>query len=127
MDRMPHGQYYQNRYGAEAQYNQQYAQQYGEPQIFYYPQITEEQLPEKLRPLSPWAYIGYAFLMGIPVIGFIVMLYFSFSDGNVNRRNYARSILYGMIAAVIVALIFIMFAAILGVNLSSVTNYGNYV
>ena len=78
MDKMPHGQYYQNRYNNDTQYSQQYgnsqqysqqignpqqySQQYGaQPQYtqnYYQPPITAESLPENLRPLSAWAYIG---------------------------------------------------------------------
>lgn len=48
-------------------------------------------LPEKYRPLSPWAYFGYTILFAIPVVGFILLVVFSLIGGNVNRRNFARS------------------------------------
>ena len=47
--------------------------------------------PEQFRPLSPWAYFGYSLLFSIPLVGFILLIVFSLSDGNYNRRNYARS------------------------------------
>ena len=47
--------------------------------------------PEQFRPLSPWAYFGYSILFSIPLIGLIVNLVLCFSDGNINRRNFARS------------------------------------
>ena len=48
-------------------------------------------LPEQYRPLSPWAYFGLQLLFCIPVVGFVFLIVFSFSRGNINRRNFARS------------------------------------
>lgn len=45
----------------------------------------------KYRPLSPWAYFGYQILFSIPFFGFIFLIFCSFSDVNINRRNFARS------------------------------------
>ena len=45
----------------------------------------------KFKPLSPWAYLGYGVLFVIPFVGVILIIIFSFIDGNVNRKNYARS------------------------------------
>lgn len=111
------------------QYNQQYQQQppqysqpYAQPQYtqnFYAGQITEAQLPENLKPLSPWAYIGYSILMAIPVVGFICMLLFSFSSsGNINRRNFARSMLYMLVIGVVIAIFIAVLAAVLGFSLA---------
>lgn len=47
--------------------------------------------PEEFRPLSPWAYFGYSLLYSIPLLGFIMLIINSFSNSNINRRNYARS------------------------------------
>lgn len=60
---------------------------------------------ERFRPLSPWAYFGYGVLFSIPVIGLILVIVFSLSDGNVNRRNFARSFLIGLLVAVILTAI----------------------
>jgi hypothetical protein len=62
--------------------------------------------PEQFRPLSPWAYVGYSILFAIPLIGLILLIVFSCSSDNINRRNYARSfwcflILGAIIAAVV--------------------------
>ena len=46
---------------------------------------------EEFTPLSAWAYFGYTILFSIPIIGWIMLLVFSFSKKNINRRNYARS------------------------------------
>lgn len=137
---MPHGQYYQNRYNNDTQYsqqygsNQQYSQQYGNSQQYgaqvqyaqnyYQAPMTADSLPENLRPLSPWAYIGYGILMGIPLIGFVCMLIFSFSStGNVNRRNYARSVLYMAIIAIVLSILGGILMAALGFTLSDIRFY----
>ena len=54
----------------------------------------EGTLPERFRPLSPWAYIGYSLLFDLPVAGFVLQIVFALSKKNVNRRNFARSFLY---------------------------------
>ena len=59
--------------------------------------------PEQFRPLSPWAYFGYGILFGLPVIGFIFMIIYSFDDSNINRRNYARSFFCVLAIVLIIA------------------------
>lgn len=61
----------------------------------------------KFRPLLPWGYIGHSILFSLPLVGFILMIVFACSDENINRRNYARSMLIGYVIAVAIALIFI--------------------
>ncbi len=73
--------------------------------------LTGSELLSQYRPLSPWAYFGYALLFSIPLIGFICLIIFSFSDENINRRNFARS--YWCI--LLVALIVVAFLAVTGV------------
>ena len=43
------------------------------------------------RPLSPIAYVLYALLFSIPVVGFICVLIFGLGSGNQHRKNFARS------------------------------------
>ena len=47
--------------------------------------------PRELKPLGAWSYVGLRILYAIPVIGFIFMLIFTFSSGNINRRSFTRS------------------------------------
>lgn len=56
----------------------------------------------RYRPLTAWAYVGYTLLFAIPVIGFILLIVFSFSSGNINRRSFARSFWCFMLLGVIV-------------------------
>lgn len=56
--------------------------------------IMQEQniiIPKSYKPLSTWAYFGYNLLFNIPIIGFILLIIFSFNNNNINRRNFARS------------------------------------
>lgn len=73
---------------------------------------TEEPtVPEENRPLGPWAYFGYGLLFSIPVIGFILLIVFSFAGKNVNRKNFARSYWCWIILAI--ALVLIVFVLLL--------------
>ena len=67
--------------------------------------IKVQDLPSNLRPLSAWAYFGYTLLFSIPVVGFILLIVFSFNRGNINRRSFARSYFCSYI---IVAIIFLV-------------------
>lgn len=63
---------------------------------------------EQYRPLGPWAYFGYTILFGIPVVGIIMLIVYSFNDTNINRRNFARSfwcnlVLFAIITAILLA------------------------
>ena len=66
-------------------------------------QITEADLPEQYRPLSPWAYWGLQILYAVPIVGFIFMIIFSFKKSNINRRNFTRSYFCTLFLVLIVA------------------------
>ena len=53
--------------------------------------MKQSELPPKYRPLSAWSYFGLAFLYAIPILGLIFLLIHTFSEKNINRRNFARS------------------------------------
>ena len=75
--------------------------------------VPAQTLPPQNRPLSPWAYFGYQLLFGLPLVGFICLIVFSFSDENINRRNFARSywvaLLFGVIVTIVVTVLVIAF------------------
>ncbi len=77
--------------------------------------ITQDMLPEKYRPLGMWAYFGYTLLFSIPTIGFIFLIIYSFSDRNINRRNFARSYFCVLILAVIIVAILAVAGVIGGI------------
>ena len=68
--------------------------------------LNNETILTIYKPLSPWAYYGYNILFSIPVIGFILLIVFSFSNDNINIRNNARSVfvLYALANKVILIL-----------------------
>lgn len=61
--------------------------------------------PERFRPLSPWAYFGYTILFSIPLVGLILLIVFSLSEGNINRRNFARSYFCALVIMLIIILV----------------------
>ena len=78
--------------------------------------------PEQFRPLSPWAYVGYSILFAIPLVGLILLIVFSFSDNNINRRCYARSFFCWLIIGVIIFIILTATGVIAGVSSGSFSN-----
>ncbi len=74
-------------------------------------EITAENLPEHLRPLSPWAYFGLQLLYSIPVVGFIFLIIFSFKKSNINRRNFTRS--YWCVYIIVIAVL-VIFSVLFG-------------
>ena len=53
------------------------------------------------KPITPWGYIGYGLLYMIPLVGFIFALTHALSEWSINRRNYARSFLLGLLLTVL--------------------------
>ena len=43
--------------------------------------------------IKPWGYIGYNILFNIPVVGFILLIVFSFDKSNLNRKYFAIYVL----------------------------------
>ena len=71
-------------------------------------------LPEEYRPISMWGYFGYEVLFSIPIVGFILLIIYSFSSKNVNRRNFARSYFCYTILVLLFLLILIAIALATG-------------
>ncbi|MGI6668628.1 MAG: hypothetical protein ACOX4M_04165 [Acetivibrionales bacterium] len=62
--------------------------------------------PEKTAPLGVWKYIGLLVLSSIPVLGFIMVLTWSFGDSfNRNTRNLARALLILRITGLILFIV----------------------
>ena len=57
------------------------------------------------RPISAWGYVGYSILFCLPLIGIILIIVFSLSESNINRRNYARSYLCWLLIGVIITVL----------------------
>ncbi len=75
--------------------------------------VSEDALPPQFRPLGAWAYFGYTLLFSIPVLGLILLIVYSTSNDNINRRNFARSFWCWLV----IALAFALAALLLGVRL----------
>ena len=88
-----------------------------------YIQVSSDSIPEEYKPISMWGYFGYELLFSIPLIGFILILVFSFGGArNINLRNFARSYFCFLIIGLIVGGIILLFALLLtgSVGLSSI-------
>ena len=68
--------------------------------------------PERFRPLSPLAYIGFGLLYSIPILGLICAIGFSVKAHNVNLRSYTRAFLFffAALAVIICAAALILFS-----------------
>ena len=83
---------------------------YYQQQQGYSPQaqpFDRNSLPENLRPLSAWAYFGLRILFCVPVVGFVFLIVFSCSSGNLNRRSFARS--YWCMLLIVAAIVLTIF------------------
>ncbi len=89
---------------------------YAQPPVYSAPVPQQTDSP-KYKLLSPWAYVGYNILFAIPVIGFILLLVFCFSNGNLNRKNYARSFFCSLIIALIIFIIVLVLSAVFGFSI----------
>lgn len=68
-------------------------------------QINENNSAE-YKPISMWGYFGYEILFSIPIIGFVLLIIFSFGGTpNKNLRNFARSYFCFVILLVAVGII----------------------
>lgn len=71
-----------------------------------------EQLPQKYRPLTAWAYFGYTILYSIPLIGLIFLIIHALSADNINRRSFARSYFCVIVLVLIFTLICVLTGSI---------------
>jgi 4-amino-4-deoxy-L-arabinose transferase-like glycosyltransferase len=81
-------------------------------------QATEKEIPEQYKPLSPWAYFGLQLLYAVPFVGFIFLIIFSISKGNINRRNFTRSYWCVYILLAVLVLFAVIIYAITGAAIS---------
>ncbi|MDD7210156.1 MAG: zinc-ribbon domain-containing protein [Lachnospiraceae bacterium] len=73
-------------------------------------------IPDEYTPISMWGYFGYELLFSIPLVGFILLLVFSFGGTkNKNLKNFARS----YFCLTIVILILVLILGISGLSLLS--------
>lgn len=65
-------------------------------------------MPEKYKPIGAWGYVGYSILYSIPVIGWLFLLVFAISGGNVARRSFARSYFAKFLIVLIIGVVIIL-------------------
>lgn len=69
-------------------------------------------VPPYYKPISPWGYVGYMILFGLPLIGIIMVIVYACSTENINKRNFARSYLWVLFLTVLIFTIVAIFAAL---------------
>ncbi len=82
--------------------------------------ITEANIPPAYKPLGAWAYFGLQLLFCLPIVGFICLIVFSFDNGNINRRNFARSYWCALLIQVILIALMVVLVLVLGLDESIV-------
>ena len=73
-------------------------------------------LPKENKPLSPWAYYGLQLLFAIPLVGFICLIVFSLDNGNINRRNFARSYWCNLLITLAVVIVITVLLLVTGAS-----------
>ena len=54
--------------------------------------MSNENIPSRYKPISPWTYFWLQILFNIPIIGFICLCIIALGGtNNINKRNFARS------------------------------------
>lgn len=91
-------------------------QQYQAPPVNVYNSVRTE-VPVQYRPLGAWQYFGYSLLFSLPIVGFILLIVFSFNGNNINRRNFARSYFCALLIFGIIFLIILIVSLITGTSL----------
>ena len=71
-------------------------------------------------PISPLGYIGYNLLFGLPLIGIIMIFVFSFSNGNINRKNFARSYLIVYAVFLVLGILGFLLTLLLGASIPEI-------
>ena len=72
-------------------------------------------IPSEYKPISMWGYFGCELLFSIPIVGFILLIVFSFAAKNVNLKNFARS--YFCFLIIVLIILVIVFFSLLGAGL----------
>lgn len=82
--------------------------------VGYVAPVIKNVVPEENRLLGAWAYFGLRILFAIPIVGFIFLIVFSCSNGNINRRNFARSYWCDLLIVAIVLIIWLVMVFAMG-------------
>jgi len=79
---------------------------------------SNSNIPANYKPITMWGYFGYEILFSIPVVGFILLIIYSFGGKarNKNLKNFARSYFCYFILLAILAVIWFVTGHNSGVN-----------
>ena len=80
------------------------------------PAPAEPVIPPQYKPMSPWAYYGLQLLFSIPLVGFICLIVFSLDNGNLNRRNFARSYWCSLLVGLIITIVIVVLLIVTGLG-----------
>lgn len=73
---------------------------------------TEEELPEKFKPIGVWAYFGWTLLFLCVPFGWIVAIVFAVgSTENVNLKNFSKAICLFLLVTVAIIFLFFIFTS----------------
>ena len=109
--------YNQQQYNQQGYNQQQFNPQYQAP--MYQPPIQDT------TPLSVGQWMLTTLVLGLPCVGLIMGFVWGFGDGNVNRKNYARSFLiWEAIGLGLLIIYFVIIVGVIGLNLSDLS--GSY-
>lgn len=76
---------------------------------------NQSAVSDDYKPISMWGYFGYQLLFAIPLVGFILILVFSFGGTrNINLKNFARSRFCALILGIVIGIIVIMYLGAVG-------------
>ncbi len=76
-------------------------------------EVVRQVIPDAYQPMSPWGFLGLQILYSVPIVGLVFMIIFTFSKGNMSRRNFTRSYWCALLVLAIIAVLFIAVVLIL--------------
>lgn len=81
--------------------------------------LSSDDLPRSLRPLSVLDYVGYLILFSLPIVGFIMVIFYSIKAKNENLKNFARALL---LLGVITVVLYIIVLLLLGNSINNLSS-----
>ena len=101
--------------GAELTSNDKFCTACGAPVTVPVAPVSAPPAPKEVKLLGPWGYFGLKILFSLPLIGFILLIIFSFDNNHLNRRNFARSYWCDLILGIVLSILLIVLLSVSGV------------
>lgn len=86
-------------------YQAAYSPQEAHPQAALSNGEAEPSRGGKYAVMSTGSYIGHSVLFAVPIVGWIICVITAFAAGNLNKRNYARSVLIFLIIGIVFSVV----------------------